>query len=135
MEVDIYFKDPQPNHGNEGVQRLQRIWRNSTTEELKINGKNVTQSAFDDFIEGLGLNYSNPYNIIQQGKISHITLMNEAELNDLLEEAVGLRKFQTRLDEAGKEMLHSQKLRQECMETIEELKEKMSGLETRREEF
>jgi chromosome segregation ATPase len=45
----------------------------------------------------LGFSYSNPYNIIQQGKITQITLMDEFEIYKLLEEATGIKKYEKRL--------------------------------------
>jgi chromosome segregation ATPase len=32
------------------------------------------------FIEALGISYSNPYNIVQQGKINSITQMDEVAI-------------------------------------------------------
>lgn len=52
---------------------------------MKINGSSINRGEFEDFVESFGLSYTNPYNIVQQGKVSQITQMSENELYLLLE--------------------------------------------------
>lgn len=36
----------------------------------------MNKREYENFVDSLGLGYTNPYNIIQQGKINQITLMD-----------------------------------------------------------
>lgn len=80
---------------NLGVSKLQlkvgegyeicKKWSDSTKEDMKVNGSSINRAEFEDFVESFGLSYTNPYNIVQQGKVSQITQMSENELYLLLE--------------------------------------------------
>lgn len=56
----------------------------------------MNKKEFESFIEGFNLSYANPYNIVQQGKINQIILMDEFELYKLVEEITGVKKFNKR---------------------------------------
>lgn len=51
-------------------------------------------------MESLGFSYSNPYNILQQGKINQVILMDEFDIYRLLEEATNIKKYEKRHEEA-----------------------------------
>lgn len=65
--------------------KLTRRWTAEGKDELLINDRSTTRQQFSAMIDCLGLVYSNPYNIVQQGKISQITLMSDQELYKMLE--------------------------------------------------
>ena len=57
--------------------KIARVWKNEDTQEFTIDGKTYPKGDFEHFIESQGLRYSNPYNIVQQGKITQVSLMDE----------------------------------------------------------
>ena len=70
-----------------------RRWLPSEGEEYLIDDRIVEKSHFSNVIECLGLSYTDPYNIVQQGKVTQISMMNEHDLYKLLEESTGIRKY------------------------------------------
>ena len=80
--------------------KITKIWKPNLTEECYVNSKTTNKKQYENFIDGLSSSYTNPYNIVQQGKITQITLMDQFQLYKLLEEITGVKKFNKRKEEA-----------------------------------
>lgn len=92
MEVVIETANRVPE-SESGRVRLARRWTVDDKEEYLVDGKKCSKSQVAGIIDCLGLAYSNPYNIVQQGKITQIAGMDDYEIYRLLEESTGVRKY------------------------------------------
>lgn len=57
-----------------------------------------------NLLESAGFSSSNPYYIVEQGKVSHLTTMRDSERLDLLKEVAGTRVYDERKAESLKIM-------------------------------
>lgn len=114
---------------------MAKVWKQDMSEELYINEKACKNKEYETYIESLRISYSNPYNIIQQGRISQIVLMDEFELYKLLEEVTGARKFHKRKEEAIQTMKKVSGEKEEIRIILSDLTDKLRSLENRKEEF
>lgn len=60
-------------------------------DEFFLNRKRVTKQEVSSLLESAGFSKSNPYYIVQQGKVSILTLMKDAERLNLLKEVAGTK--------------------------------------------
>lgn len=60
-------------------------------DEFFLNRKRVTKQEVSSLLESAGFSKSNPYYIVQQGKVSTLTLMKDDERLDLLKEVAGTK--------------------------------------------
>ncbi|KAG8371091.1 hypothetical protein BUALT_Bualt13G0050800 [Buddleja alternifolia] len=61
-------------------------------DEYFLDGKHITKTEVMNLLESAGFSRSNPYYVVQQGKIASLTLMKDAERLDLLKEIGNKRK-------------------------------------------
>lgn len=73
--------------------RIARRWTADEKETYFVEGRSSTRGQVAGLVDCLGLVYTNPYNCVQQGKITQIANMDEHELYRLLEESTGVRKY------------------------------------------
>ncbi|KAM0840540.1 hypothetical protein ACQ4PT_059592 [Festuca glaucescens] len=63
----------------------------SKKDEYYLDGKHVSKTEVMNLLESAGFSRSNPYYVVQQGKIASLTLMKDSERLDLLKE-IGANK-------------------------------------------
>ncbi|KAL0437108.1 UNVERIFIED_CONTAM: Structural maintenance of chromosomes protein 3 [Sesamum radiatum] len=83
-------------------------------DEYFLDGKHITKTEVMNLLESAGFSRSNPYYVVQQGKIASLTLMKDSERLDLLKEIGGTRVYEERrreslkiMQETGKYSLNS----------------------------
>ena len=76
MEITVDNRDKRLPIDTEFV-RVGRRWTADDKDEYLIEGKVTTKSQIATLVECMGLVYSNPYNFVQQGKISQISSMDD----------------------------------------------------------
>uniref|UniRef100_A0A0D3F0B6 SMC hinge domain-containing protein n=1 Tax=Oryza barthii TaxID=65489 RepID=A0A0D3F0B6_9ORYZ len=72
------------------VVRLRRTVA-SKKDEYYLDGKHISKTEVMNLLESAGFSRSNPYYVVQQGKIASLTLMKDSERLDLLKE-IGANK-------------------------------------------
>ncbi|RDX67918.1 Structural maintenance of chromosomes protein 3 [Mucuna pruriens] len=73
-------------------------------DEYFLDGKHITKTEVMNLLESAGFSRSNPYYVVQQGKIASLTLMKDSERLDLLKEIGGTRVYEERRRESLKIM-------------------------------
>ncbi|KAK6272426.1 hypothetical protein POUND7_009509 [Theobroma cacao] len=63
-------------------------------DEYFLDGKHITKTEVMNLLESAGFSRSNPYYVVQQGKIASLTLMKDSERLDLLKEIGGNKRKQ-----------------------------------------
>jgi structural maintenance of chromosome 3 (chondroitin sulfate proteoglycan 6) len=78
-------------------------------DEYYLDKKHVTKHDVVNLLESAGFSRSNPYYIVQQGRVNSIALMKDTERMELLKEVAGTRVYDDRRAESEKIMQESSK--------------------------
>jgi len=104
-------------------------------DEYRIDGKAVTQKEVTNLLESAGFSSSNPYYIVEQGKVSLLTTMKDEDRLSLLKEVAGTRVYDERRKESVKIMEGTKAKLEQIKEVIERIEEKLSELEKEKQEY
>lgn len=74
-------------------------------EEFYLNRKRVQKSEVMSLLESAGFSKSNPYYIVQQGKVANLCVMKDKDRLNLLKEVAGTTVYEERRAESVKIML------------------------------
>ena len=83
-------------------------------EEILINQKKLLKSDISNLLESAGFSRSNPYYIIQQGKINMFINMSDYEYYEIFSEVTGTKTYEEKKEE-------SLKILDECKENKEKI--------------
>ncbi|EFC37534.1 structural maintenance of chromosome 3 [Naegleria gruberi] len=104
-------------------------------DEYRIDGKAVTQREVFNLLESAGLSSSNPYYIVEQGKVSSLTTMKDAERLELLKEIAGTKVYDQKRAESLTIMKDTEQKKQKIDEVIEYVQGRLDELEQEKEEL
>jgi structural maintenance of chromosome 3 (chondroitin sulfate proteoglycan 6) len=102
--VEICFDNSDRRFPIESDEVLIRRSIGFKKDEFFINSKHATKQDVINFLESAGFSRSNPYYIVQQGKVDKLTNMSEASRLDLLKEVAGTRVYDEKRSESEKIM-------------------------------
>nr|KJB55536.1 hypothetical protein B456_009G081300 [Gossypium raimondii] len=88
-----------------------------------------------NLLESAGFSRSNPYYVVQQGKIASLTLMKDSERLDLLKEIGGTRVYEERRRESLKIMQETGNKRKQIIQVVQYLDERLKELDEEKEEL
>eukprot|EP01117_Protostelium_nocturnum_P004475 TRINITY_DN1611_c0_g1_i1.p1 TRINITY_DN1611_c0_g1~~TRINITY_DN1611_c0_g1_i1.p1 ORF type:complete len:1261 (-),score=493.20 TRINITY_DN1611_c0_g1_i1:41-3661(-) len=98
-------------------------------DEYFLDKKHVTKHDVINFLESAGFSRSNPYYIVQQGRVSALTLMKDVERFELLKEVAGTRVYEERKAESLKIRGETDDKRNKIEETLKYIQNRLSELE------
>ncbi|XP_020691246.1 structural maintenance of chromosomes protein 3 [Dendrobium catenatum] len=104
-------------------------------DEYFLDGKHVTKTEVMNLLESAGFSRSNPYYVVQQGKIASLTLMKDSERLDLLKEIGGTRVYEERRRESLKIMQETGNKRKQIDQVVHFLEERLRELDEEKEEL
>ncbi|EPS67666.1 hypothetical protein M569_07108, partial [Genlisea aurea] len=104
-------------------------------DEYFLDGKHITKTEVMNLLESAGFSRSNPYYVVQQGKIASLTLMKDSERLDLLKEIGGTRVYEERRRESLKIMHDTDNRRKQIIQVIQYLDERLRELDEEKEEL
>ncbi|KAL5555241.1 hypothetical protein UlMin_037477, partial [Ulmus minor] len=104
-------------------------------DEYILDGKHITKTEVMNLLESAGFSRSNPYYVVQQGKISSLTLMRDSERLDLLKEIGGTRVYEERRQESLKIMQETGNKRKQIIQVVQYLDERLKELDEEKEEL
>ncbi|CAN4099064.1 unnamed protein product [Withania somnifera] len=104
-------------------------------DEYFLDGKHITKTEVQNLLESAGFSRSNPYYVVQQGKIASLTLMKDSERLDLLKEIGGTRVYEERRRESLKIMQDTGNKRKQIIQVVQYLDERLNELEEEKEEL
>ncbi|RYG93782.1 hypothetical protein EON65_58415, partial [archaeon] len=84
-------------------------------DEFFLNRKRIQKSEIVSLLESAGFSKSNPYYIVQQGKVANLCVMKDADRLQLLKEVAGTSVYEERRAESMK-ILQDTKSKQEKVE-------------------
>ncbi|XP_066360671.1 structural maintenance of chromosomes protein 3-like isoform X2 [Miscanthus floridulus] len=107
----------------------------SKKDEYYLDGKHVSKTEVMNLLESAGFSRSNPYYVVQQGKIASLTLMKDSERLDLLKEIGGTRVYEDRRKESLKIMTETANKRKQIDQVVHYLEERLRELDEEKEEL
>ncbi|KAL6760778.1 RecF/RecN/SMC [Haematococcus lacustris] len=114
--------------------RLRRtIGRNK--DEYHLDRKHINKSEVTNLLESAGFSRSNPYYIVQQGKIMSMSAMKDNDRLELLKEIGGTKVYEERRKESLKLMADTESRRAQIDEVMSVITSKLSELDADRKEL
>ncbi|KAF8658704.1 hypothetical protein HU200_059180 [Digitaria exilis] len=107
----------------------------SNKEDYYMDGKHFSKTEVMNLLESAGFSRSNPYYVVQQGKIASLTLMKDSERLDLLKEIGGTRVYEDRRCESLKIMKDTDNRRKHIDKVVDYLEERLRELDEEKEEL
>eukprot|EP00760_Papus_ankaliazontas_P006970 PhM_4_TR13256/c0_g1_i1/m.100909/K06669/SMC3, CSPG6; structural maintenance of chromosome 3 (chondroitin sulfate proteoglycan 6) len=104
-------------------------------DEFRVNDKGFSAADVRQLLESAGFSASNPYYIVEQGRIIHLTNMSETERLDLLKEVAGTKVYEERRAESTRILEETTEKRKKIDENIDKLKARLQEVEAEREEW
>mmetsp|Transcript_38122 Transcript_38122/g.83033 ORF Transcript_38122/g.83033 Transcript_38122/m.83033 type:complete len:1198 (-) Transcript_38122:50-3643(-) len=104
-------------------------------DDYMLDGKHATKAEVFNLLESCGFTKSNPYYIVQQGKVSELTLMNDLRRLELLKEISGASVYDERRVESEKILEDVRARRQKADEVIEVIAQRIKNLEEEQREL
>ncbi|XP_063943501.1 structural maintenance of chromosomes protein 3-like [Daucus carota subsp. sativus] len=104
-------------------------------DEYFLDGKHITKTEVMNLLESAGFSRSNPYYVVQQGKIASLTLMKDSERLDLLKEIGGTRVYEERHEESLKIMQETGNKRNQNVQVVQYLDERLKELDDEKAEL
>ncbi|XP_041992974.1 structural maintenance of chromosomes protein 3-like isoform X1 [Salvia splendens] len=104
-------------------------------DEYFLDGKHITKTEVMNLLESAGFSRSNPYYVVQQGKIASLTLMKDSERLDLLKEIGGTRVYEERRRESLKIMQDTGNKRKQIIQVVQYLDDRLRELDEEKEEL
>ncbi|RLN59466.1 hypothetical protein BBP00_00006477 [Phytophthora kernoviae] len=104
-------------------------------DEFFLNRKHITKSDVVHLLESAGFSRSNPYYIVQQGKVNALAVMRERERLELLKEVAGTKVYEDQRVKSLKILQDTQSQRDKIQEVVRYIEERLSELEEEKEEL
>jgi len=138
--VEIIFDNSDGRFPIEKEEVVLRRSIGAKKDEYHLDRKHVTKSDVINLLESAGFSRSNPYYIVQQGKITSLATMKDSDRLDLLKEVAGTRVYDEKREDSVKIMNENgthehEGRRKKIDEVIEYIEERLSELEAEKEEL
>lgn len=104
-------------------------------DEYVLDRKNVTRTEVFNLLESAGFSRSNPYYIVQQGKVASLCAMTDKHRLELLQEVAGTRVYDERRLESLKIMEETDAKREKIAEVVAYIESRLGELESEKEEL
>lgn len=104
-------------------------------DDYSLDGKHATKAEVFNLLESCGFTRSNPYYIVQQGKVSELTLMNDQRRLELIKEISGASVYDERKAESERILEEMRSRQQKTDEVIDAIAQRIHGLEEEQREL
>jgi len=101
-------------------------------DEYFLDNRHMTKTDIVNLLESAGMSRSNPYYIVQQGKVSKLIKMRDSERLELLMDIAGTRTYDERREESLRIMQQTDRQRAAIDEVIETIERRLNELEEER---
>lgn len=104
-------------------------------DDYSLDGKNVTRTEIFNLLESCGFTKSNPYYIVQQGKVAELTLMTDKARLQLIKEVSGASVYDDRKNESLRILDEMRTRRHKTDEIIDVITQRIRNLEEEQREL
>ncbi|PNW77651.1 hypothetical protein CHLRE_10g445650v5 [Chlamydomonas reinhardtii] len=108
---------------------------NAKKDDYTLDKKHINKSEVSSLLESAGFSKSNPYYIVQQGKITAMAAMSDAQRMELLKEIGGTRVYEERRKESLRVMQETESRKQQILSMLSEIEDKLRELDAERAEL
>ncbi|KAK8858571.1 hypothetical protein IAR55_002800 [Kwoniella newhampshirensis] len=104
-------------------------------DEYSLDRKSASKSEVDQLLESAGFSKSNPYYIVPQGRITHLTNMNDRERLRLLKDVAGTEVYEQKRAESTRIMEDTDAKRDKIADLLSFIEDRLNELEEEKEEL
>eukprot|EP01064_Diplonema_japonicum_P011647 TRINITY_DN1908_c0_g1_i1.p1 TRINITY_DN1908_c0_g1~~TRINITY_DN1908_c0_g1_i1.p1 ORF type:complete len:1221 (+),score=332.91 TRINITY_DN1908_c0_g1_i1:61-3723(+) len=104
-------------------------------DEYRVNDRSTTAAELQSMLEAAGFSPSNPYNIVEQGKVSTLATMKDTYRFNILKEVAGTHVYEDRRSQSMKLITQAETDMAAVADNISTIKSKLEELGEEREEF
>lgn len=104
-------------------------------DDWLLDGKHATKAEIFGLLEGAGFAKTSPYYIVQQGKVSELTMMTDAQRLGMLKDISGAGIYDERRAESVRIMEDTAMRRERVEGLVGEIQKKLSSLEEEQKEL
>jgi structural maintenance of chromosome 3 (chondroitin sulfate proteoglycan 6) len=133
--VEITFDNSDNRFPTNGSEVILRRTIGLKKDEYSIDRRSASKADVGNLLEAAGFSRSNPYYIVPQGRITHLTNAKDHERLDLLKEVAGTRVYEQRRAESIKIMEDTEAKRSKIRELLQYIEGKIAELDTDKEEL
>lgn len=133
--VEIIFDNTDKRFSEPGDEVVIRRTIGLKKDEYSVDKKVQTRSDVLKILETAGFAKENPFYIVPQGRVAHITNMKESERLNLLKEIAGTNTYDDRRIQSLKIMAETNSKREKIDELLDYIKERLSELEEEKDEL
>jgi len=104
-------------------------------DEIFLQRKKTTKNEVMSLLEGAGFSKSNPYFIVQQGKVNALCVMTDEMRLELLKEVAGTTVYDEKKKESKLKMEENSENMEKIQETLNYMNERLDELRSEKEEL
>ena len=104
-------------------------------DEYLVDRRSMARTEVVNLLESAGFSRSNPYYIVQQGKIAALCSMRDAQRLELLREVAGTRTYEEKRAESLSTLEETRQKRDKIAEVLQHIEQRLTELEGEREEL
>eukprot|EP01059_Diplonema_ambulator_P003298 TRINITY_DN12977_c0_g1_i2.p1 TRINITY_DN12977_c0_g1~~TRINITY_DN12977_c0_g1_i2.p1 ORF type:complete len:751 (+),score=316.83 TRINITY_DN12977_c0_g1_i2:92-2344(+) len=104
-------------------------------DEYRVNQRSTTAAEVHSMLESAGFSPSNPYNIVEQGKVTALATMKDELRFDILKEVAGTHVYEARRKQSVELIQKAEGDMEAVSENITAIKNRLEELGEEREEF
>ena len=133
--VEIVFDNSDGRLAIESDEVVLRRTVGHKKDEFFINRKRAQKSDVQSLLESAGFSKSNPYYIVQQGKVANLCVMKDSDRLNLLKEVAGTTVYEERRSESLRIMQETTSKQEHITEVLEFIDERLGELEKEKDEL
>eukprot|EP00968_Pinguiococcus_pyrenoidosus_P002811 scaffold149_cov315-Pinguiococcus_pyrenoidosus.AAC.149 len=133
--VELIFDNSDGRIAVDGDEIVLRRTVGLKKDEFFLNRRRVRKGEVESLLESAGFSKSNPYYIVEQGKVNALCLMKDTERLNLLKEVAGTKVYEERREESNRIILETTEKREKIEEVISYIEERLDELEGEKEEL
>ncbi|SAM84219.1 probable SMC3-required for structural maintenance of chromosomes [Ustilago bromivora] len=133
--VEIVFDNSDNRFPTNGTEVILRRTIGLKKDEYSIDRKSASKADVANLLESAGFSRSNPYYIVPQGRITHLTNAKDHERLGLLKEVAGTRVYEQRRAESIKIIEDTSAKRSKIDDLLEYIQNRLRELDDEKEEL
>jgi structural maintenance of chromosome 3 (chondroitin sulfate proteoglycan 6) len=133
--VEIIFDNSDGRLSVESEEVVLRRTVGHKKDEFFVNRKRVQKAEVQSLLESAGFSKSNPYYIVQQGKVANLCVMKDTDRLTLLKDIAGTTVYEERRNESLTIMKETSTKQDRIQEVLTFIEERLAELEKEKEEL
>lgn len=104
-------------------------------DDYSIDHKSATKTDVANLLEAAGFSRSNPYYIVPQGRITHLTNMKDQDRLNLLKDVAGTKVYESKRAESLRIIEETKEKKEKVRESLKYIQEQLDQLDEERQEL